>query len=168
MDPQWKTYHYRMQSLEKDLAGHDSRFNEFGARNDTHSAKLRTLERQLEDLKFDNSRLYNEVASLRSNEHPSEQERNVHFRTDQPPDSYRSGQTTDRERHGNDRDDWNRRGEPQMRKDLDRIEMHEGNFKPYASNYYQDHLKHRQPVRISSCSIHMHFTLASSTYNNLS
>jgi hypothetical protein len=58
MDPQWKTYHYRMQSLEKDLAGHDSRFNEFGARNDTHSAKLRTLERQLEDLKFDNSRLY--------------------------------------------------------------------------------------------------------------
>jgi chromosome segregation ATPase len=68
MDPQWKTYHYRMQSLEKDLAGHDSRFNEFGARNDTHSAKLRTLERQLEDLKFDNSRLYNEVASLRSDE----------------------------------------------------------------------------------------------------
>lgn len=151
MDPQWKTYHSRMQHLERNLADHDSRFNKFDHRNETHSAKLRTLETQLEDLKLDNSRLYNEVVSLRSHENPGQ--KNVDQRLNQqPPDSYRSGQHTERYHDERGRpeyrqDDHDRRGEPQKRRDLDRIEMHEGNFKPYASNYYQDKLNTRNPVR---------------------
>lgn len=149
MDPQWRTYHSRMQSLERNLADHDNRFNQFDARNETHSAKLKTLERQLEDLKFDNSRLYNEVVSLRSHENPAGQHI-VSFRTDQPPDAYRSGPGTDRINNRDVEAYRERPGQAQMKKDLDRIEMHEGNFKPYASNYYQDHLKHRNPIDYKS------------------
>ncbi|XP_063440510.1 uncharacterized protein LOC134721431 isoform X4 [Mytilus trossulus] len=80
-------------------------------------------------------------------------QKNVEQRLNQqPPDSYRSGQHTDRYHDERGRpeyrqEDHDRRGEPQKRRDLDRIEMHEGNFKPYASNYYQDKLNTRNPVR---------------------
>lgn len=39
------------------------------------------------------------------------------------------------------------RGEAQRKKEYDRIEMHEGNFKPYASEAYYRHLTNRNPVR---------------------
>ncbi|XP_071173715.1 uncharacterized protein [Mytilus edulis] len=38
-------------------------------------------------------------------------------------------------------------GAAQHKKDYNRIEMHEGNFKPYASHAYHTHLTNRNPVR---------------------
>jgi hypothetical protein len=44
------------------------------------------------------------------------------------------------------------RGEAQRKKEYDRIEMHDGNFKPYASEAYYRHLTKRLPVSCKASS----------------
>ena len=147
MEPQWKTYHHRMQNLERDIEGHSDRFYKVDSRNNTHSAKLRTLEREIESLKFDNSRLYNEVVSLRGQPQNTEHQPQQYYREQQQQLPVREERLPPEQRRGEMRE--NRRDErddPQARRDINKIEMHEGNFKPYASNYYEDKLRSNNKV----------------------
>lgn len=148
MQPQWKTYHHRMQNLERDLEGHNSRFHEVDSRESKHSAKLRTLEREIESLRFDNSRLYNEVVSLRGQ--PQEAESQPYYQQQHQQQRHEPPPRDDRVPPGHSRDDRENRAtvrdDPQARRDINKIEMHEGNFKPYASNYYEDKLRGNNKV----------------------
>ena len=215
MAEQHRTYDYRLQHLENNLVNHDGKLDKFDARNDTHSAKLKMMERELQEIKAENEALFDEVVSMRyrglknkiEDEMKNETYRSQYRQEGEADAKYRNVDTQtptqetfddrlkldfrqdqenfDRDYHDEDypdtsrskgyyrfksipyqnrmllNDNYNqnqqnispRHGEAQRKKEYDKITMHEGNFKPYASDSYYQHLMNRNPVsnRTAAC-----------------
>ncbi|CAG2256459.1 unnamed protein product [Mytilus edulis] len=202
MAERYRTYDSRLRFLENNLVNHDGKLDKYKSRNDTHSAKLKMMERELQEVKAENDVLYGEVVALKSDGIKSRMENEFQrdVRSPQRPiyEQYntKNDVINSQMQHTNDasrivprlKDDFdyeydfndvdipessrlkgyyrfkqipyhNRMllndnydkisppGAAQHKKDYNRIEMHEGNFKPYASHAYHTHLTNRNPVR---------------------
>lgn len=195
-----RTYDTRLRFLERDIVDQRGKLENFDTRNDTHSAKLKRLERDLNEMKAENEALFDEVVNLKSdgirsrldNEYRYEYPRKV---KDECRDKYKYPNSPLQHNnqwlnHDNDKRDTDTntfqnitpeeeipeslrlhgyyrfkaipyqrqmllndnyelispRGAAQRQKEHDRIEMHEGNFKPYASPTFHKHLTNRDAV----------------------
>lgn len=193
----YRTYDYRLRHLENNLVDQDGKLYQYHNRNDTHSARLKMMEKELQEIKAENDVLFDEVVSLKSKGIKSRMDdeyvrdirqskrpegvSNVRYnisdsRIQEPVNNELKMDLGQDDMYYSDEDVpessrtqgyyrfrsipyYNRmllndnyskhispRGEAQRKKEYDRIEMHDGNFKPYASEAYYRHLTNRLPV----------------------
>ena len=156
MAEDWKNYGSKIHELEDNIHFHDSKMEEFRSREEIHSAKLRNLENELSKLRAQNTRLQDEVLMIQRSPRFVEEgrdrgryqspntlhdtdKRNVDFQRDHLThrDTYRE------QMHGpeppsksyNSREgmlERERQLEAQIRREMQKIELHDGNFKPWA------------------------------------
>ncbi|KAK3086482.1 hypothetical protein FSP39_019017 [Pinctada imbricata] len=160
MSNDWRNFDSRLDHLEHDINSHENRMGQMTMRNNTHSAKLRALEEEIAALKgnrthrgdYDPRRntlnpyvpkidtgIYSPRYDKVNIDH-----RNLEFQKDQQL-SHRDAYGD--QMYGHERENrYNTRlpdknlptqpdhssSERKMRFDLDRVELHEGNFKPWT------------------------------------
>lgn len=173
MADDWRMYGSKINELEDNIHYHDSKMDEFKTREEIHSAKLRKLEDELSKLKVHNTRLQDELWVMQksprfakeerdrpnyvsTNDKNDTDKRHVDFQRDQlshrdtyrermfGPDTENRYYTRDNERFRNA--DKGRQAEAKSRREAEKIELHDGNFKPWARDAYQNPSHH--PVRL--------------------
>lgn len=156
MAEDWKTYGSKIHELEDNIHYHDTKMDEFRTREEIHSAKLRNFEEELSKLRAQNNRLQDDLWTMHKsprfnedgrdrakyyspNDKNDTDKRNVDFQRD-----HLTHRETYREQmHGpemvrkpyNSQDkllERERQLEAQIRREMEKIELHDGNFKPWA------------------------------------
>lgn len=156
MAEDWKTYGSKIHELEDNIHYHDTKMDEFRTREEIHSAKLRNFEEELSKLRAQNNRLQDDLWTMHKSPRFNEDDRdrakyyspNDKNDTDKRNVDFQRDHLTHRETyreqmHGPEmvrkpyksQDkllERERQLEAQIRREMEKIELHDGNFKPWA------------------------------------